>query len=142
MAILVFSAVGAAERGLHCENVSDVEFTEHCDSCGTLLESVHGETTLFEGEKVTEFGHDVGENTRFMGLFFDMIAVHENIFTTRVAMQVAIEINGTLISELSYQFFHRKVYWMDDSTRRFPPTIEILSRQRASIISIYNSVRI
>ena len=77
-----------------------------------------------------------------MRLLFYVIAIHENIFSTGVTMQIAVENYFSFLYKRSNQFFDSWVYWMQNFWGSFPPTIQILSCQWASIISINHTIRI
>jgi hypothetical protein len=75
-----------------------------------------------------------------MRLLFDVVAVHENVFSTRMAVQVTVEKYFSFFYEGSDKLFDSGVYRMQDLARGFPSTVEILTCERASIIAVDHTV--
>ena len=71
-----------------------------------------------------------------------VIAVHEDILPSRMTVQIAVQCQIALFTKLSYEFLYSKYDWMDDTTWRFPPPVEILPRQGASVVSIDDTIRV
>lgn len=115
MPVLVLASVGTAEGCFHRENVWDVKFFEHGDTCCAVFEPVHGEATLFERKEITELGKYVWEDTCLMWPFLYVVAIHENVFSPGMSMQVYVKQKVTLLGELSYQFLNSEDDRVDDS---------------------------
>ena len=77
-----------------------------------------------------------------MRVLSEIVAIHEDVFSSRMPMQIAIKHKLPLFRELPDQLFDAKVYRVQDFVRRFPSSIEILAAQRTSIVSVDNAIGI
>jgi hypothetical protein len=62
-----------------------------------------------------------------MRLIFNIVSIHKHIFPSWMSMQITIKYKLSFFWKLSNQFFYSKIYWMYDSIRSFPPSIQILT---------------
>ena len=142
MLVLKGPFVSSAETGFHSENIGYVYLLEHGNSSRSVFKSIHREPALLEREVITYFGQDVGKYSCAVRLVLNVITVHKDIFTSRVAMQIAVKSHLTVLGEVSYQLFNRKIDRMQDSRWVLPAPVQILTTETAPIVSIYHTVRI
>ena len=123
--VLIFelAPVWSAETSLHCKNVGDTQLIEHSYTCCRLLVLAHGKSRLLETEKVAELRHDVWEDSSGMRLLFEIITIHEDVFPTRMTVQIDVEDAFSLLCEGSHQLFDSKDYRMENLRWIFPAPI-------------------
>jgi hypothetical protein len=57
-------------------------------------------------------------------------------------MQVTKEMNSSFLVTLLHKLLSVIYCWMNNFRRRFPTAVQITARKRATVISIYDSIRI
>ena len=82
------SLVCSTETSLHREYVGDLELSPEGHARCCLLRLVHAEARVLEGEEIKELAHDEGEDTSRMWSLVEVIAVHEDVLSSRMTMQV------------------------------------------------------
>ena len=136
MLVFKFSHTSTAETCLKCKNIGNIKLFIHSNSCSTILESIHRESTWLKWEEVTDLRKNIRENSSSMRLFLDIISIHKNILPSRMTMQIAVKHELSILGEWSYQPFDGKIHWMENPRWCLPASIEILSWQRTPVVTI------
>ena len=101
---------------------------------------MHAEATSFKFKIVTELRHNIRENTCCLLVFWEIIAIHKNVLSSRMTVQIAKKCDFPLLAEIFNEPLHIEHDWMQNFIRCFPTSIHILSTQAAPVVSIYDSV--
>jgi len=140
--LLELSLVSAAEGRLEGKDVGNFEFSPEGHPCGGFLGLVHVEAGLLERKKVEEFAHYEGEDPGGVRPVLEVVPVDKQILSTRVPVQIATEHHFSLLVELSYHPLHVPILRVQVLRRCLPAPIQVLSSERAPIVSVDDTVRI
>ena len=69
-----------------------------------------------------------------------MTAVHENVLSATVPVEVAKDSKLSLLCKVDDHLLRVVNRRVEDFARRFPPTIQITPCERAAIITVYHTV--
>ena len=69
-----------------------------------------------------------------------MTAVHENVLSATVSVEVAKDSELSLLGKIDDHLLRVVDRRVEDFARRFPPTIQITPSERAAIITVYHTV--
>ena len=77
-----------------------------------------------------------------MRLVPKIVAVHENVLATGMAVEITIEEDLPLFSKLSNKLLDGKVHRVQYLVWSLPPPVKILATERTSVIPIDDTIRI
>ena len=142
MIVLVGPHVVAAEGTLDRVDGRALELVEERHPRGGLLGLLVAEAREVVDEEGADLGHDEGEEARVLGLVRHVAAVHEDVFAPAMPVEVAENLQVPLLRELVAELLGGKNGWMKYLAGSFPSSIEITACQRASIITVNDSIRV
>ena len=101
---------------------------------------MHTESGIIEGEKVEKLAHNEREDSRSMGPILEVVAIHEEVFSAGMSMQVTAHDDITLPVEVSYHTLDVPVYRVQILGRYAPPAIQVLTGKRAPVVSVDDTI--
>lgn len=90
-----------------------------------------------EGANTTE---DKREKTSLLRLALNVATIHENIFSARVSMKVAVNCQLSFFSKVDHELFCVVNSGVQRSGRSFPAAVQITAGQRAAIVAVDHAV--
>ena len=88
----------------------------------------------------TEFREHEWEDAALLRLGLVVAAVHEHVLFSRVAVQVAVQENASLVVQIPYQLLGVVDRRVQVLVWGLPTPVEVTACQRASVIAVYNSI--
>ena len=77
-----------------------------------------------------------------MGLFFQVVTIHEDVLATTVAVEITIKSAFSLFGKATHQLLDRENYRVEDLGRIFPSPVEVLATETAPVITVDYAIRI
>jgi hypothetical protein len=106
MEIGVFAEIASTETGLKSEGVGDAELLPPNNTTCTLLLPLNRECAISIAKDLGLLLENVGEDSFFVfGIALNTIAVHEDVFLPRVAMQIAEKYYVSFLIHLADEHF-------------------------------------
>ena len=102
MEIGIFTEITSTETGLECEGVGDSKLFPPNNTTCTLLLPLNREGAVGIAEDLGLLLEDIGEDPLFVfGISLHTVAVHEDVFLPRVAVQIAEKNHVSLLVHLA-----------------------------------------
>ena len=122
-----FTSIGSAKRSFHCKNIRDAHLFEHGKSSSLFFILAHRKSRLFEWKEITDFRHDVRKDSCCMGLVFQIISIHKNIFPSWMTVQVTVQSTFPFLWKNSHHSFYIKNNRVQNLWWIFPPPVQVLA---------------
>ena len=127
MLTLKFTSIGSAKRCFHSKNIWYSYFFEHQKPSCLFFAFTHWKPRLFERKKITYFRHYIWEDSCCMGLVFQIISIHKNIFPSWMTVQVTVQGTFPFLWKNSHHSFYIKNNRVQNLWWIFPPPVQVLA---------------
>jgi hypothetical protein len=142
MIVFIGSDVIATERGLQSVDGFTLEFVEEGHSSCGFLGPLVAESRVSVHEEGINLRHNEREDPGLFRVVRHVAAVHEDILSSAVTMEITENLQISLFGELDAHVFRCVNLWMENLAWSLPSSIEVASSKRASVVSIDDTVRI
>jgi len=140
---LVCDYLGSTKGSLHSVNVRNLEHTPQSDARSRLLVPLDLEAGEVVREVVgREFGDNKGKDARLFWNLHVGVTIHENVFASRVTVEITVEGERPLVGELLGHVLQVPDRGVQVLVWPFVPSVQVASSQGTPVVSVDHTIGI